>query len=157
VRARALAVFAALGILCGAAPPASKEDAALSAQLASFAQAQLDAEFLAGRDSLATSCPYALGSYSFIELSGIRRIYAAVRPEESDRAPGVSEVLQLTVQSRRARFYWAAGKLWVVGSPIPALHYFAEKRDGVWTFRAEQHLCARGEPQRRPVASEIPK
>ena len=157
MRARALAAVAAFGILCGAAPPASKVDAGLSAQLLRFAQAQVDAEFLTQHDALITSCPYALGSYSFIELTGIRRVYGAARPEDSDHAPGVSSSLELTIQPKRARYYWAAGKRWIVSSPAPALHYYAEDHDGRWTFRAEQHVCARGEPQRRPVASEIPK
>jgi hypothetical protein len=140
--ARALAVAASLGVLCGAVYPTLKSENAASAQLVNFADAQLNAEFLTRRDELITSCPEALGSYSFIELRGIRRIYSAAHQE-------------LTIEAKRARYYWAAGKRWIAGSPGPVLRYYIEESDGRQVLRA--HLCARGEPQLRPDPAAIPK
>jgi hypothetical protein len=154
---RALALAASFGVLCGAAAPASKTDDVVSAQLVRFADNQLDGEFLAQRDALITACPYALGSYSFIALSGIRRIYRIAKPDDEQRASGVTASSELTVQVKRARYYWAAGKDWIVGSAAPTLHYYAERRDGRWSFRPDQHICARGEPQQKPLAAEVPK
>ena len=142
--ARILAVAASFGFLCGAGSPAPKRHDAASAQLVNFAGAQLNAEFLPRRDALVTSCPDALGSYSFIELSGIQRIYSGARHE-------------LTIEAKRARYYWATGKRWIAGSPAPVLRYYVEENDGGPAFRAEQHVCARGEPQQRPDPAVIPR
>jgi hypothetical protein len=142
--ARVAVIAASLGALCGAVYPTVKTENAASAQLVNFADAQLNAEFLTRRDALVTSCPDALGSYSFIELQGVRRIYSAAQQE-------------LTIEAKRARYYWAAGKRWIAGSPGPVLRYYIEESDGRQVLRAEQHVCARGEPQLRPDAAAIPK
>jgi hypothetical protein len=126
-------------------------------ELARFAAAQLDADFVSERGVLYTACPYALGTYSFIELAGLHRTDRSVPVTDDEKAAGVTEHRELTIQPKRARYYWAAGTKWVDWSRAPALRYEAELRPGGWSFRAEQHICARGEPQAKPLAANVPK
>jgi|GEM_PF-1379198 len=149
------AVLAVLGVLLGASNPLGRVDIA-STQLAQFAQSELEHEFTAQRNALYTSCPYALGTYSFIELVGIRRIYRVVKPDPEEEAAGVTMRRELTLQPKKARYYWETGRKWLDGPNPPNLHYLADYRGGKWWFVARQQVCARGEPQRKPAPSTIP-
>jgi hypothetical protein len=128
----------------------------VSAQLARFAQTQLDGQFTAYRNALYTACPYALGTYSYIELVGVRRVYSSRKPGPEEDEAGVTDVRELTLQPKKARYYWEPGRKWIDGAHPPTLNYLADYRNGAWTFEAEQHVCARGEPQVKPPASSIP-
>jgi hypothetical protein len=124
--------------------------------LTRYADEQLRTDFAQVGEALYTSCPYALGTYSLIELEGIRRIYRALKPDPEDERAGITAQRELTLQPKKVRYYWELGHKWIDGSQAPSLHYFADLRDGKWWFTAEQHICARGEPQRKPVTSNIP-
>jgi len=154
--------LAALTAFLGASPSPSvpPENAAprvdpVSAALARFAQTELDREFSADRNALYTSCPYALGTYSLIEISGIRRVYRIVKPDAEEEAAGITARRELTLQPKKVRYYWELGRKWIDGTTPPKLTYTADRR-GDWTFSADQHLCARGEPQAKPGVSRIP-
>jgi len=144
-----------LGVLLGASNRSGYVDVA-STQLAQFEQSELEREFTAQRNALYTSCPYALGTYSFIELVGIRRIYRIVKPDPEEEEAGVTMRRELTLQPKKARYYWENGRRWLDGQSPPNLHYFADYRGGQWWFVAEQHVCAKGEPQQKPAPSSIP-
>ncbi len=148
-----LAIATALALLPSGPVP---RDGA-SADLVRFAQTQLDDEFLAYRGALFTSCPYALGTYSFIELSGMRRIFRVLKPNDDEVAAGIDAHRELTFEFNRARYYWVAGKRWIGGPNPPALRYEAERSNGAWSFRADQHICARHEPQQKPLLTDISK
>ena len=148
----ALALAAALG----ASAPIPDAGHAVSAQLERFAQSQVDAQFLREGDVLITACPYALGSYVYIELSGIRRSQRSLSPEE-ERGAGVGAVRELIVRAKRARLYWSPGKCWIVSAQAPALRFYAEEGAEGWRFRADDHICARGEPQRKPAEGDVPR
>jgi hypothetical protein len=153
----ALALGAAVFGVWGASSFAVGAPAPATSEVARFAQTQLDAEFFSERGVLYTACPYALGTYSFIELAGLRRTDRSMPVTDDEKAAGVTERRELTIQPKRARYYWAAGTKWIDWSRAPALRYEAELRSGGWIFRAEQHICARGEPQVKPLAANVPK
>ena len=150
------AALAVLGVLLGASYPPGHVDVA-SSQLAQFAQSELEREFTAQRNALYTSCPYALGTYSFIELVGIRRIYRVVKPDPEEEAAGITLRRELTLQPKKARYYWEIGRKWLDSPNPPNLNYLADYRGGKWWFVAKQHVCVRGEPQRKPAPSSIPR
>jgi len=149
---RFVALAALTAFLGAAAPPVDP----VSAALARFAQTELDREFTAYRNALYTSCPYALGTYSLIEISGIRRVYSVVKPDAEEEAAGITARRELTLQPKKVRYYWELGRKWIDGPTPPRLSYSAELRGGNWAFTADEHVCARGEPQKKPLASSIP-
>jgi hypothetical protein len=125
--------------------------------LTRFAQTTLDGQFLAYRNALYTGCPDALGTYSYIELVGVRRVYRVRKPGPDEDESGVTDIRELTLQPKKVRYYWELGHKWIDGAHPPNLHYYADLRDGKWSFESEQQICARGEPQVKPTVTSIPK
>jgi hypothetical protein len=129
--------------------------------LARFAQASFDKEFAARNNAFYVACPYALGTYSFIELSGIRRVYRVLKPI-SEEEPGVVVARhELLYEPKKVRYYWDLGHKWIDGSQPPTLTYVGDYQHGMkgpnWRFEDKQHICARGEPQEKPALAAIPK
>ncbi|MBC5810880.1 MAG: hypothetical protein GIW95_08540 [Candidatus Eremiobacteraeota bacterium] len=126
-------------------------------QLAQFAVASVEREFTQRGNRWYAACPYALGTYSYVELSELRRSVRAPRPTDDEQDAGVVQRIEVTLHAQKARFYWAAGKVWKDYGIGPTLRYFAEYRKaGGWSFEADQHVCARGEPQKKPDLREVP-
>jgi hypothetical protein len=142
----------AAAFLLGAAPAAP-----ISIQLDGYAKRSLALTFTEYHHTLYAHCPYALGTYSYIELSGVRRVHRTVRLNDEQVQRGVEERSELILQPSRARFYWNAGKKWIDWGRGPELIYIAERRGGVWSFTRDQHICAHGEPQDKASIDGIPK
>jgi hypothetical protein len=150
-RLRSVAAGLAAALLLGAAPADR-----VTSQLDGYAERSLTDEFTEHRGALYAHCPYALGTYSYIELSGIRRVHRTLKLNDEELRDGIAERSELSLQPKKTRFYWNAGKRWVDWGRGPELTYIAERRGGAWTFTRDQHICAHGEPQDKAFAPDIP-
>jgi hypothetical protein len=130
----------------------------ISVQLDGYADRSIAIEFTQYLGALYAHCPYALGSYSYIELVGIRRIHRTIKLSDEEKGEGIEERSELTLQPKKSRFYWNSGKKWIDWGRGPELRYAAERRRRApWTFSKDQHVCAHGEPQDKSLAADLPR
>lgn len=149
---RSVAAGLAATLLLSAAPVDR-----VTALLDGYAERTLQMEFTEYRGALYAHCPYALGTYSYIELDGIRRVHRTVKLNDEEIRDGIQERRELSLQPRKTRFYWNAGKKWIDWGHGPELKYVAELRSDGWSFTKDQHVCAHGEPQDKALVAGIPK
>jgi len=147
-----VAAVAAMAFLLSAAPADR-----VSILLDGYAERTLQMEFTEYDGALYAHCPYALGTYSYIELAGVRRIHRTVKLNDEEIRDGIMERRELTLQPKKTRFYWNAGKKWIDWGRGPELTYVAELRSGGWFFTKDQHVCAHGEPQDKALVAGIPQ
>jgi hypothetical protein len=130
----------------------------VTAQLDAYADRSIGAEFTQYLGALYAHCPYALGTYSYIELAGIRRVHHTIQLSDDEKSEGIEARSELTLLPKKSRFYWNLGKKWIDWGRGPELRYLAERRRGApWVFSKDQHVCARGEPQDKTLAADLPR
>jgi len=130
----------------------------VTTQLDAYADRSVAAEFTQYLGALYAHCPYALGTYSYIELAGIRRVHRTIALSDDEKNEGIEARSELTLQPKKSRYYWNLGKKWEDWGRGPELRYVAERRRGApWVFTKDQHVCAHGEPQDKSLAADLPR